>query len=194
MEPDLELSSVSGISQEDLDAELVNRYAERLLCVARSRLGDHLRAKVSPEDVVQSAFKSFFRRRSEFHFREDGADGLWALLVMITIRKCCKWADLFGRQKRAANREVSASPTADHPAAIEGVSAEPTPEEAVQCAELVERLLSRFEPRKQKIVSLRMQGWELEEIAAEVLSSRRTVARVIAEAKVWLTELLREAE
>jgi RNA polymerase sigma-70 factor (ECF subfamily) len=188
MEPDTDLS---GLKPADLDDEIVNQYAERLLRVAQQRLGDQLRAKVSPEDVVQSAFKSFYRRQDEFSFESDGADGIWSLLVVITVRKCCNWAEVFGAKKRSAQRERSMHADQDNERdRIEIAGKEPTPEEAVQLVELTEQLFALLDPRHQQIISLRMQGYELEEIAEQVQSSRRTIARVVAETKEKLRGLI----
>lgn len=42
--------------------EIFREYSARLIALARSRLGDRLRAKVDPEDVLQSVFRTFFLR------------------------------------------------------------------------------------------------------------------------------------
>src|SRR6266542_4997008 len=47
---------------DTLADELFQRYARRLIGLARTHLDSHLRQKVDPEDVVQSVYKSFFRR------------------------------------------------------------------------------------------------------------------------------------
>ena len=41
-------------------AELVQRFTGRLLALARGQLSDKLARRVDPEDVVQSAYRSFF--------------------------------------------------------------------------------------------------------------------------------------
>jgi len=45
---------------EDAATLLFQQYAHRLIGLARLHLNDRLRQKVDPEDVVQSALKSFF--------------------------------------------------------------------------------------------------------------------------------------
>lgn len=190
-----ELSSFSGIPPEQFAAAVFDRYAQRLMSVARDRLGAQLRSKVSPEDVVQSAFKSFFRRQDEFQFQRDGSDGLWGLLVVITVRKCTKWADVFGAEKRSASREVSLN--AESPSGnqwFDVVAREPGPVEAAILSELVDRLLGRLDPRHQQILSLRMQGYEFEEIAEQVETSCRTVARVVQDAKEILRRMIAESD
>lgn len=184
----------ASLSSELFASLLFQRYAERLLCVARDRLGSKFQAKVGAEDIVQSAFKSFFRRRDEFRFARDDEDGIWGLLLVITGRKCSKWIDLFSAEKRAVNREVSANDDAgSQSGSMQLAGREPDPQEAALLGELVEQLMNQFEPRQQEMISLRMQGYELEEIANQVASSRRTVARVIAEAKAWLSNYLPSA-
>lgn len=190
-----DLSSISGMSPTLLANDIFNQYAERLLGVARTRLGARLREKVSEEDIVQSAFISFFRRQNEFQFSGDDSDGLWGLLVIITVRKCTKWAAVFGTNKRSISREVSMNDDlVDHRRMMELATDDPSPEEALLLTELVDRLMGQFGERQQMMISLRMQGYELDEIANETQSSRRTVARVIAEAKEVLSTLLTEGD
>lgn len=190
-----ELSALSGIPSESFADAIFNRYARRLMHVAGERLGAKLRSKVSPEDIVQSAFKSFFRRQREFHFENDGADGLWGLLVVITVRKCAKWADAYGAAKRDARMEISLQGTpVDGQQWRELVSREPGPEEALLLTELVEGLMGRLDGRQREIVALRMQGFEVNEIADQVRASQRTVARVTAQAKELLRGLLAAGE
>src|SRR5262249_35966188 len=68
-------------------AELFHRYASRLIGLARTRLSSRLAALFDPEDVVQSAYRSFFVavREGEFDIQRSGE--LWHLLVTITVRK-----------------------------------------------------------------------------------------------------------
>jgi RNA polymerase sigma-70 factor (ECF subfamily) len=47
---------------EDAATEVFERYAQRLHGLARRHLDTVLKRKVDPEDVVQSAYKSFFFR------------------------------------------------------------------------------------------------------------------------------------
>src|SRR4051794_31226371 len=63
--------------------EIFQRFAWRLVALARTRLDSRIRLKVDPEDVMQSVFKSFFLRQSEGQFDLENWDGLWSLLTLL---------------------------------------------------------------------------------------------------------------
>src|SRR5437016_14196174 len=69
-------------------AAIFDRFARRLIALARARLDRLVSSKVDPEDVLQSAFRSFFLRHAEGRWDLIGWDGLWGLLARITVRKC----------------------------------------------------------------------------------------------------------
>src|SRR4051812_6028941 len=84
--------------------ELFHRYAERLVRLARSRLSRKLAARVDAEDVVLSAYRSFFLlARDEVPLRHSG--DLWRLLVRITLRKVYRNARRHQADCRSVERE-----------------------------------------------------------------------------------------
>lgn len=182
-------------AREVLASQLFADFAERLSAIAQQRLPRDLRSKVSPDDVVQSAFKSLFRRLDRISFDSSDPNSLWSLLVVIALRKCAKWEDHFLAEKRSVHREVSlGSPSTHIVAALwEVVAREPGPVEAAMFSETLEQLLGHFSPRQQQMILLRVEGCELAEIADRLESSRRTVARVIGRAKDVLRESLEDA-
>src|SRR5262249_39297414 len=70
--------------------QLFDRFAGQLVALARRRFAAGLRHKVDPEDVVQSAYKSFFHRYGGEKFEVGGWNSLWGLLTVITVRKCAQ--------------------------------------------------------------------------------------------------------
>src|SRR5437764_10887242 len=110
-------------------AHVFDRFARRLIGLAGSRLGRLLRPKAEPEDVVQSVFRSFFARQQQGQFDLRGWDGLWDVLVVITLRKCCDRADYFQAARRDVRREVPLLAAAGDGLPHEAVSREPTPGE-----------------------------------------------------------------
>src|SRR5205823_4289317 len=86
-------------------AQIFDRFAGRLVGLARSRIHGLLRQKVDPEDIVQSVFRSFFLRQSEGRMEVGSWDSLWGLLVVITLRKCGRCVEYFHAARRDIHRE-----------------------------------------------------------------------------------------
>src|SRR3954468_16317161 len=120
--------------------EVFVRFAARLAGLARSHLDARLAVKVDPEDVVQSAYKSFFLRQRDGQLDVGTWDGLWGVLTMITLRKCADRAAYYRAEKRDVARETPGN-TESTPAVNDlALDREPSPEEAVELAETVEAL------------------------------------------------------
>src|SRR2546423_108114 len=90
----------------DAAAAIVQEFQARLIGLARSRLGAMLRQKEDPEDMVQSAFRTFFRRAADGQFDVEDLEGLWSLLTVITLRKCGHRIDYYRAALRDVRREV----------------------------------------------------------------------------------------
>src|SRR5207302_11053184 len=93
---------------DDAAAQVVfERYARRLIGLAATRLPERIRSKVDPEDVVQSAFRSFFLRQANGRIDLDDWDGLWTMLTVITVRKCGHRLEQLQAARRDVRREVA---------------------------------------------------------------------------------------
>ncbi len=172
-------------------SEIFRMYSVRLLTLANDRLGKDLRGKISPEDVVQSAFKSFFRRLKDFRLNGGNVDAIWGLLSIITIRKCRKWDAFYRCDKRAISREIATDQSdGSRPSKSAVTAIEPGPEDALVVVELLDKLFKEFEPRQREMLLMRIDGYTVEEIAIRCKSSCRTVARTIATAKQLLATYL----
>ena len=73
--------------------------------------------------------------------------------------------------------------------ATEVLAREPTPAEAVALADTLEHVLRDLEPRQRRMVEMRLQGYQLEEIAKSVRRSERTVRRVLEQIKQALAHM-----
>src|SRR5215471_17624785 len=93
--------------------ELFQRFTRQLIAQAHKRFGSALKGKVDPEDVVQSAYKSFFRRYEEGKLELVGWNSLWGLLTVITLRKGAARVRYYRAECRDAAREEAAPPGAD---------------------------------------------------------------------------------
>src|SRR5262245_27123054 len=85
--------------------ELFRRYVARLTVLARTRLGPRLPRRVDAEDVVMSAYRSFFVRTRDGRFTLSRSGDLWRLLAAITLRKLHHTAQHHQAGRRDPGRE-----------------------------------------------------------------------------------------
>ncbi len=159
--------------------EVFERYARRLIGLARGRMNPALRRKVDPEDVMMSTFRSFFVRHAAGQFDLGDWDGVWALLTVITLRKCGHKVEHFRAARRDVRREFQPSAGDDSSAGWEAVAREPTPAEAAMLTETVEQVLLSVDERDRPVVELALQGCKAPEISTRLGRSERTVYRLL---------------
>jgi RNA polymerase sigma factor (sigma-70 family) len=164
---------------------LWERYFERLIRLARSKLRAAPRLAGHGEDVALNALASFFRavKRDRFPQLNDRND-LWQILVMLAHRKAC------GLIRRERHRV----PVVNGPGVAELLddvpNREPTPEEAVEFAEECERLLEQLKnPKLRQIALWKLEGLTNEEIAERLECVPRTVERKLETIRdIWKQE------
>jgi RNA polymerase sigma-70 factor (ECF subfamily) len=172
---------------QDAAREVFRRFAGRLIALAHERLDRLVRPKVDPEDVVQSALKSFFVRYAAGQFDLGGWDGLWGLLVCITLRKCGREVRRFHGPHHDVRREA---PAGDEASALwDALAREPTPAEAVMLAETVEQFMRDLGARERRVFELRLQGCTVPEISAQVGRTEYTVEGVLRKIRKRLRHL-----
>jgi len=175
---------------------LWERYHRQLVSLARQKLQSARRRAADEEDVVQSAFHSFFRGVTRGRFPQlDDRDNLWRLLVVITARKALDQLASEHSQRRGGGMlqgESRISPVAgrDDAAIEQVVGEEPTPEFAAQVADEYERLLELLgDDTLRRVAVWKMEGLTNDEIAAQLDCSRRTVARKLETIRIiWSRE------
>lgn len=177
-----ELLAGCQTGDEAAAAAVFARYGERLVRLAQSRLAARLATRVDPEDIVQSAYRSFFcaAREGRFTWERDG--DLWRLLVEVTLHKLYRQAERHGAARRSVDRELREFVTDNS----DFFAREPTPEQAAVACEELEALLAESPVASRPIVELRLQGYEQREIAQRLRCSERTVRRALALAREFL--------
>ncbi len=173
---------------EQAAAAIFERYVQRLTLLARARLSPRLASRSDPEDIVMSAWRSFFVAARAGRFKLERSGDLWRLLVSITMHKLYRQVRRDSAVKRAIGREQSVDWHDDHWQPID--DREPTPDEAVTLADELESILARLEPVRRRVLELRLQDEPLPVIARETGRSERTVRRILAELDQQLRELL----
>jgi RNA polymerase sigma factor (sigma-70 family) len=178
---------VTALKGGDLAAAqpLWERYHRRLVALARQKLRAARRRAADEEDVVQSAFHSFFEGVARGRFPQlNDRDNLWRLLVVITARKALDQLAhehslrQGGGALQGESRIYPVGAEWDTAAIEQVVGEEPTPEFAAQVAEQYQRLLDLLgDESLQRVAVWKMEGLTNDEVAARLDCSRRTVAR-----------------
>jgi RNA polymerase sigma factor (sigma-70 family) len=169
---------------QDAAELLFRRYVQRLLALARSRMSSWLARCVDAEDVVQSAYRTFFNGvlPGRYTVRRNG--DLWRLLAAITIHKVQHQVERHTAGKRSKVRERHfGSDSSLFELQGQMMAREPTPEQAAALTDTLEEVFRGLEPLERRMVELRLQGSGLDEIAADVSRSERTVRRVLERVK-----------
>jgi RNA polymerase sigma factor (sigma-70 family) len=170
-------------------------YGPALERLARSRLAPGVRRRVGPDDVVQSAVRTFLRRAGgDKPFELDDTEALWNLLCAITLTKVREKVRFHRRLRRGIDREVplDADPGDAGPAA-DSVDRGPAPEDAVEFADEFEHLLAGLDAEERDVLRLKLDGLTNEEAAASLGSSERTVRRLVKRLQGRLARAFPEA-
>jgi DNA-directed RNA polymerase specialized sigma24 family protein len=166
---------------------LWERYCDRLVRLARQKLGKRGRRVADEEDVALSAFHSLCQgaRRGRFPALAD-REGLWGLLVFITAQKAADWVAYVRRKKRGGGKVRGDSafdgvPAGSHEGGFDRILAQsPGPATLNVWAEEYGRLLDCLGDKTlRQVAELRVQGYKVEEIAERLGLARRTVHRKI---------------
>ena len=155
---------------------LWERYYPRLVGLARERLRGTSRRAADEEDVALSAFDSFCRGVEQGRFPDlKDRDGLWALLVLITVRKAADLIQYNRRDRRGGGRVRGDSALAGRQgdAGADGLaqieSGDPTPDLAAQLAEEFQRLLDRLGSDELRAIAVwKLEGYTNAEVAAQL--------------------------
>jgi RNA polymerase sigma-70 factor (ECF subfamily) len=154
--------------------EAFQGYADRLARLAEQHLSRKVAGRLDGEDVVQSVFRTFFRRCSQGEFQIDTSAQIWRLLVTLTLRKARAQARRHLAGKRDAAAEVH-----EGGELAEAASQEPGPAEAAELVDQIEGLLRGLPDLYSEVLQRRLQGQAVADIAAALAVSRQTVYRAL---------------
>jgi RNA polymerase sigma-70 factor, ECF subfamily len=183
------LNRYRGGSQ-DAATEIYLRYARRLRGLARAQLSVDLARKVEIDDIVQSVFGSFFRGVNNELYQVPAGEELWKLLLVIALHKIRDQ----GRYHTTAKRDVRRTSDIDEsgPAVMSRTEADRA--NAAFLHMVIEETLQSMSAQQRHIVELRMEGLEVMEIAQKLGRSKRTVERLLQQARGKLAVLLDEGQ
>ncbi len=174
--------------QPDAPTRLYLRYAERLHALAASRSPRDLTSLVNPEDIVQSVFRTFFRRAAQGHYTVPDGEEIWKLLLVISLNKI----RTAGTHHRAAKRDARKTTRGEaFDRAMEATSGRDENAMTILRMVIAELLDGLPEPHC-SIIELRIEGHEVSEIAEKVRRSKRSVERVLQDFRTRLAASIRE--
>ncbi len=178
MSDDRDLVNEFQDGSESAAKELFDKHCERLLRLAKRRIGQRMSSRFDPEDVVQSAFRTFFTRVKNDEFVFANEDDTFKLLVRLTVRKTLRRIQYHRAEKR--NPEVEQGHQADGSEIFAHVaSTEPTAEVEVALLDEFEKFVGQLPTLDRQVLEFKVQGFSTVEIAERLGTYDRKVRRII---------------
>ncbi|MCX7421543.1 MAG: sigma-70 family RNA polymerase sigma factor [Planctomycetia bacterium] len=175
---------------QDAATQLYLRYAKRLHALSRAKCSPDLAARVDSDDIVQSVFRTFFRRVGKGEYDVPDGEELWKLFLVIGLNKI----QTVGTFHRAAKRDVRSSlggDVLDHAAE----AAEETDATSLSVLQMsIDEVLGELSPSHRDIIQLRIEGHEVAAIAEQLGRSKRSVERILQGFREQMAGLIREDE
>lgn len=174
----------------DAATALYLRYARRLNDLATRSCSRRLASRVSPEDIVQSVFRTFFRRAARGAYAAPRGDDLWKLLLVMALNK----VRAAGAFHRAARRDVTATLGGDALAHVDARGASRDAAALDTLSMVIDEVLAKLPASHRIIVEMRVRGHEIQEIADHAGRAKRSVERVLQEFRKMLAAQIQEQD
>ncbi len=174
---------------EDAATQLYLRYAHWLKNLARARCCPELARRVDVEDIVQSVFGSFFRAASLGYYDVPAGEELWGLFHVIALNKI-RAKGVFHRAAKRDMRVTAGGETLERA----GVASRDDEAAYAILRMTIEEALQALPPAHRTMLQLRIEGYEIPEIARQTGRSRRTVERILQEIREALRSHLGEGD
>lgn len=159
-------------NDEEAAAILFRRYARRLRAFARAHTSVELASRVDPDDIVQAVFLAFFQQAAQGKYHIAHRDDLWNLLAIIALN----YIRTASEHHRAAKRDVRLTRPGWEPQ-LHLAHPDHSERDAHELRLFLDDLLEKVPSPQQHAIQLRLQGYEVAEIAQLTGQSKRTVER-----------------
>jgi RNA polymerase sigma-70 factor, ECF subfamily len=153
---------------------LYERYASELHKLVERRTAASLSPRVDAEDIVQSVFRTFFRRVAANQYSAPPGEDLWKLFLVMALNKIRSVAAHHNAAKRDVRQTLQVGDYAEvlharHEEHCEGTILRMVIDEAV----------AKLPESAGQIIRLRIEGEEVNEIGRKANRSKRSVERVL---------------
>jgi RNA polymerase sigma-70 factor (ECF subfamily) len=164
--------------------ELYRRYAARLLKVVADRCSPAFSARFDPDDIVQSVFRTLYQgvREKFYDAPEDGE--LWGLLFVLAVNRVRDELAYHGAARRSVHRTTAGG--GPDPDAL--LTRDQTAATLLRLQ--VDEYLAGLPADEREVVGLRMTGHSVAEIAQKTGRARRTVERILQNARAQLVRVV----
>ena len=176
----LDLLALVREGNSQAEAELFDKYLNRLIPMVEKRISPALRQRFGPEDIVQSAYRSFFSDVRNNRVTIDESGRLWSLLAAIAINKLKGQVEKHTAKKRTPaveKRLTDEGSMCDVGPVV--IADEPTPDQIAAIADELNRVMAMLDDTQGRMLHFRLLGCTIEEVAAAVGRSERTVRRLL---------------
>jgi RNA polymerase sigma-70 factor (ECF subfamily) len=171
----------------DAATQLYLRYAQRLTAFAQRQTSRQLSTRFDPEDVIQSVFRTFFRRASDGTFDVPAGEELWQLLLVIALNKVRQLGRFHHQQRRDVDKTMGGEALAGGQLAAADMS--------LRMLEMViDEALQQLPDIQRQMIELRIQGHSVAEIAEVTQRCRRTVERVMRQFRDHISDYIAHEE
>lgn len=159
----------------DAATSLYMRYAERLHALAARKTATDLKGRTDPDDIVQSVFRTFFRRADRGEYQAPIGDELWNLFFVIALNKVRKFGVRQHAMRRDSRRTVAIG---DDDIPSPGSEDEDWP--AYRALRMtIDDLLEKLPDDVRQVIAHRIEGYEIAEIAQKTGRARRSIERML---------------
>lgn len=154
------------------------RYAPRLRGLAKQYCSPAFAGRFDADDVVQSVFRIFFKgvRREAYTVPPSGE--IWALLMVLAVNKIRNLVEFHEADKRTVRQTT---PLVESVMNVDDSA-------AIWLKMVMDEQLEGLPDSNRTIVTLRLDGFEVAEIARQVKRSQRTVERALQSFRVRLAQ------
>jgi RNA polymerase sigma-70 factor (ECF subfamily) len=163
---------------------LYHRFAGRLRNLAHAKLSKLLQSRLDADDIVQSVFRRFFQATNEGAYDCPTDEELWSVLMVITLNRL-RTEEAF---QRAGKRDVRRNMNMEALDKLTSFSQSSFASSVLR--EGVEEALEKLPEHFGRVTKLRLEGYEVAEIALRVGRSKRTVERILQESLIELRSML----